>query len=44
VGRAMSSCYVGKPARNGFGIGFAATPEEMIAPAVRRLVEITRSH
>jgi GntR family transcriptional regulator/MocR family aminotransferase len=43
VGRAISSCYLGAPARTGFCVGFASTAESIIGPAVRRLVAITRA-
>lgn len=43
VGRPLSSCYLGTPGRTGFSVGFASTPETAIGPAVRRLVEITRT-
>ncbi len=39
----LSPCYAEERRLSGFVLGFAATPEEQIAPAVRTLAEIIRS-
>jgi GntR family transcriptional regulator/MocR family aminotransferase len=43
VGRPISACYSSSPRSSGFCVGFASTAEDQILPAVRQLVQITRS-
>ena len=39
----LSTSYASSEPRRGLIVGFASTPEEEIAPAVRRLVEMVRA-
>ena len=42
IGRPLSACYAAEPQQSGFILGFAATPDEHIRPAVRHLAAAIR--
>lgn len=43
VGRPISACYATAPQQTGLILGFAATPDDQIRPAVRQLAAVIRT-
>src|SRR5690606_34932207 len=44
IGRPLSACYAAEPQQSGLILGFAATPDDQIRPAVRHLAAAIRRH